>query len=477
MTSSISIQRWMMSALLCGAGAMGCCRADTIFLNDGREVNGTIVNEDPQTVVIKTTRGSTRSIRRSEIETIVREKLKVVEKEIPKTLVVTDPAPILPVRPGAPNTAGEVVGRKPPAPVTPVAPVGPQARVKNNVSSPDGVASTPAVSPQQVAPPGPPPSNPVVNAPPTSTRDLASSGENPMPGFPEYSKRMSVRKEALLRDALDTIKVAWKNPEDTTRAGALSDIQALGSEVIPYLWAGIQNDDAEVRAACMKLIGVMNGRTCTKRVIETFYMTMPEASIAATWNVPFVDEMIKTVSSITGQTFITVEARRLGVQDGLKKYIDWYKLNFKSMPRQIGEPELDPNDPMYDSKLTALRELKLSKREWSHAGSLPTDLVAGPSKDSPAKGPTPDIEREVDKKYGDTVPTVSDDKALKRSVDQPGAPEDDQALKRPVDRRVEQVPSAPQNSRRDPPSEVPSQSTELPKDPLLRPQDVRRQQQ
>ena len=43
MASSISIQRWMMSAQLCGAGAMGCCRADTIFLNDGREVNGTII--------------------------------------------------------------------------------------------------------------------------------------------------------------------------------------------------------------------------------------------------------------------------------------------------------------------------------------------------------------------------------------------------------------------------------------------------
>ncbi len=91
----------------------------------------------------------------------------------------------------------------------------------------------------------------------------------------------------------------------------------------------------------MTLIGQLNGRNCIKRVIETFYATMPEASAAAIWNVPFVQETMTTVSRITGQTFVTVEARRVGVQDGLKKYIAWYNANYKSLPRQIGEPEID----------------------------------------------------------------------------------------------------------------------------------------
>ena len=204
-------------------------------------------------------------------------------------------------------------------------------------------------------------------------------------------------------------------------------------------------------------------------------MTMPETSAAASWNVPFVDETMKTCISITGQTFITVKARRLGVQDGLKKYVDWYKTNCKTLPRQVGEPELDPNDKDYDSKLATLRELKLSKHEWSSAGSLPTDYISGPNTNGPTRPTEPiikDAERVDDKKFGDSVPTVSEDKALKRSTDQPGAPEDDEALKRPVDRRVNGNPNLPQNQRRDPPGEVPSQTTDLPKDPLLRPQDV-----
>lgn len=455
MISSNSFQRWMLSALMCGVGAMGLCRADTIFLTDGREVSGTIVNEDNQTVVIKTTRGTTRSIRRAEIETIVREKAKVVEKAIPKTVDATN-APVVPVKPGAPPTSGDIVGSKPIAPVTP----------SETSKTPDaGVSSKEA------------PSSPIVNAPPTSTRDLATSTENPMPGFPEGAKRMSSRKEALFRDAMETIKASSKNLEDASRGAAISDIQALGSEAVPYLWAGVQNDNAEVRTACMKLIGVMNGRTCTKRVIETFYMTMPESSAAAIWNVPFVEETIRTVTSITGQSFVTVEARRVGVQDGLKKYLEWYKDNFKTIPRQIGEPEIDPNDKDYESKLTKARELKLSKREWAHAGELPASQVAGPNKTAPEKPPTPvikDAEREADKKYAQTVPTVDDDKALKRPTDKPGIVEDDQAYKRGVDRRNEQSPSAPQ--RRDPPSDGPGQSSVPEKDPFQRPQDAVRQQ-
>ena len=483
-----SMQRWISSALLCGAAAAGCCRADTIFLTDGREINGTIVNEDQQTVVIKTTRGTNRSVRRAEIDTIVREKAKVAGKEVkdePKQPGVPTPAPppasvstapgAKPVVPGpnaspsAPNTAAppltNVAPTTPPprvpGPPTPITPITP--------ALPDAAASTP------------PPKAPPVGPTATAVRPPAPSGPLPISGFPENTKRMSPRKEALLADALETIKVGSKNLEDTTREPALADIRALGSDVVPYLWAGIQNDDAEIRTACMKLIGQMNGRTCTKRVLETFYMTMPESSAAAIWNVPFVDETMKTMITITGQTFITVEARRLGVQDGLKKYIDWYKANFRILPRQVGEPDLDPNDAGFDAKLAAVRELKLTKREWPRAGgNLPVDVISGPNKTAPEKnqpGVITDAERPVDKRFGDSIPTVPEGNALKRPSDRPGAPEDDEALKRPIDRRVNQVPSAPQNQRRDAPTEIPSQKPELPDDPLLRPQDRQRLKQ
>ncbi|MEI6231984.1 MAG: hypothetical protein WCT04_02965 [Planctomycetota bacterium] len=502
MNAPSSLVRWLSNVVLCGATVATVCHADTVYLLDGREVNGTIINEDQQTVVVKTSRGGNRSIRRTEIDTIVREKIKTIAKDEPKAPEATRPAgtanpviggpssaPLVVPTPGAtsknlPNIPATTPTTNVPAlPTSPVgnvpvkAPVVPGDPIRS--TAPEGPITQPGNAAQPRVPSGPQPiiPAPATTAPiaPTTTaqitaasRDTAASGALPVTNFPEFSKRMSKRKEALFADAMDTIKVAYKNPEDTTRAAALSDIRALGSDVVPYLWAGVQNDDAEVRVACMKLIGQLNGRNCTKRVIETLYMTMPQTSVAAFWNVPFVDEMKSTLTAITGQSFITVESRRLGVQDGLKKYIEWYKANFKSLPRQIGEPELDPTEKNFDAKLAELRELKLTKREWSAQGGMPVDNIAGPNKTSPPKPAATvgrDSEREADRKFGDAVPTVSDDNVLKRPNDKPGTVDNDQVLKRPGDR------DSNPNNRRDPPSET----TEPVKDPLVRPQDLRKQ--
>ncbi len=463
--------RWLSGSVL--VGAMLGCRADTIFLTDGREINGTITSEDQQTIVIKTTRGVSRSIRRAEIDTVVRDKAKAVVKDEPKSVV------------GPPPPIGGPAGTKPVAPQTGVVPAAapltgatvklppiPNTAASVNPATPDA-ASDNATSPKIVA----------VPSALTNPKPGTATGPIPIGGFPENSKRMTARKEALFADAMDAIKAGARNLEDASREAAISDIRALGSDAIPYLWAGVQSENVDVRTVSMKLIGQLSGRTCIKRVLETFYMTMPEASAAAIWNVPFVDETIKTMTSITGQSFVNVEARRVGVQDGLKKYIEWYKTNFKALPKQIGEPELDANDPGFDTKLATLRELKLVKREWPRVETvLPADLVAGPNKTAPEKPAEPianDVERKGDKKFGNSIPTVADEgSALKRPNDKPTtAATDENPLQRAVDRRSNENPSSVQNQRRDPRDEVPSQKPGLDADPLQRPVDARKQQQ
>ena len=231
----------------------------------------------------------------------------------------------------------------------------------------------------------------------------------------------------------------------------------------------------------MRLIGQMNGRTCVKRVIETFYMSMPEASPAAQSNVPLITETIKTVATITGQSYITVDPRRQPVQDGLKKYIDWYNLNFKNLPRQIGEPELDGNDPDYERKMTEARKLQLTKKEWPRPAFVPTDIIAGPNKTAPAKPddevPADASNRPADKNFGKQLPTVDDANALKRPQDVPGVLDDNDALKRPNDKRNDAVPNATQNASRDPVAPIPDTGKDGKAiDPFKRPQDALKDQ-
>lgn len=446
--------KFFATMLLCACVAP-VCRADTVYLVDGTEINGTIVQQDSSTVVVKLANGTTRSIRRGQVDTIVKDAPKPAAREFPKS------EPITPV------------GISPPAKLTPSsAPVTPTTgtTVEPKLTTPpitdkDKVPATdkPAVTPTE-------------ETAKTETKP-GDLGPNPMPNFPENSKRMSKRKESLLRDALDAVK----GNDEAAREAATSDMQGLGAEVVPYMWAGVQDESAPVRIASMKVIGNLGARNCTKRVIETLYMTMPEASQAATWNVPFVRVMKTTLASLTGQAFITGEPKSPSVQDGLKKYIEWYNANADRLPRQVGEPELDAADPDYAKKLAEMRKLKLTKREWPRSGDMPVDLVSGPNNTVPPKEAQvlkDSAEREADKKFAETIPKVGRDEANKNSA-QPVLNKEN-AFKRDIDIKNEKAGGAA-NAARDPvPQGVKDPvKGEAPKaaDALKRPQDIQREQE
>ncbi|MCY3022057.1 MAG: hypothetical protein NTW87_23845, partial [Planctomycetota bacterium] len=53
--------------------AVAVCRADTVYLTDGSEINGTVIEEDGKTVVVKRPNGSVQSLRRADVDVIVYE--------------------------------------------------------------------------------------------------------------------------------------------------------------------------------------------------------------------------------------------------------------------------------------------------------------------------------------------------------------------------------------------------------------------
>lgn len=490
------MKRLLALSLLCTALTL---RADTVFLVDGSEINGTITHQDGNTVVVQLPNGTSRSVRRSTIDTIVKEAPKLALKEQPKVAPrVITPTPSAPVsaQTNSNSTSDKspiaATGQAAPPPTTLSAPVGLGQPLKTGVAAPRSsgdiakgapadAGTLPAESVKVITPTPDVPSNIVVSEKTTDNASNPASqnadGAIPIDGFPDHTKRMSKRKESLFRDALEAVK----GTDDAVRDAAILDIQSLGADAVPYCWAGVQNESGYVRIACMKIIGSLNGRNCTKRVIETFYATMPEASQAATWNVPFVRAIKSSIATITGQSYISVEPKSPGVQDGLKKYIEWYNANYERLPRQIGEPDIDPTDPDFSKKLADARRLKLVKREWPRSGGLPVDLVSGPNNTTLGREPLvlPDsAEREVDKQYGASIPKVGRDEANKN--DPQPVKDKLNVFKRGEDLRNEQA-GRDQVTGRDPPISGKKDPVkgEAPKaaDALKRPQDLLREQQ
>jgi len=357
------------------------CHADTVFLKNGTEVEGTVVEENNNTVVVKLRHGANRSFRRVDVETIVYEN-----------------------KPLTPKVAAPV--EKPEVKVEPVKPADKAAADAKKEEKKDDKAKADD---------------------PNAKKDDKAKADDPkakkeeddwspppgLAGFPEKAKRMDKAKEETFINALEKLGA----DDETARTAAQGDIAALGPDALPYVVAGINHTSVFARSACMTLVAQFNGRAAVKQVIEVFFAAMPESDAAATWQVPFIRAIKATLPAISGQSFITGEADKLSVQDGLKKYIDWYQANYDRLPPQLGEQKLDATDPEYDKKLKEARALKLAKRSWPRP-PMPSDLAVGPNKQNvrPAQ-PEGSGERPADKAYGETVQKVKSADALKRDID------------------------------------------------------------
>jgi hypothetical protein len=371
------------AGLLLGIGLYGgslSAESVTVFLKNGVDVEGTIVEENSNVIVIKTASGKSRSFnKKSEVDYVVKKEVEAAIEDPKVADSKTDVKPDVKTDTKAGDTpADPAVAAKDPA----------KTDAKADEKNPDGT----------------PKKKPAVTVP-----GLAS--------FPANGKRMSEDKEKTFMAALNGLA----SGDDEARKAAKAQISALGVDALPYLVGGIQHNNVETRSDCMSLIpsvGAEKARSAIKAVIEVFYRAMPEPGTPiASWQVPFIRAIKSTLPLLTGQTFITVDEDRPGVQDGLAKYIEWYDANSVALPEQYGEEETDPTDPEYAKKLTAARKLKKLKTAWIAPKST-VDLTRGTNKNNDR----PDVpagagERPEDKAFRDRIPTVKRNDAFKRDVD------------------------------------------------------------
>lgn len=384
-------------------GWMPVCLADTVFLKNGDEIQGTIVEEADNAIVIKDSSGALRSIGRNRIDVIVYDR-----KPAPQALVAKPPEPPPEAKTEVP--AGEPK-EAPPESKTDGVP-GAESKTGETPASESKTGDTQtAESKTGEAKTG--------EAKTGETKEEGKEGgktagdgkkkeeKPPKKNRPDYTEDEK-KHIAELMDKMDT--------DDPNQRGlAKAELAKMGPRVVAAVVDGLQHKRVEARAACATLLSELNARNSVKQQIEVFFSALPDKGEAATYQVVFIRALKVSLAATTGQQFINVEPDKPMIQDGLKKYIDWYNANFDRLPPQIDEEEIEPTDPEYMDKLKKQRALKLEKKQWPRP-ALSVEKALGKENPPPTRPqdleyekafPKTDREkaggyiREDDKKFGE----------------------------------------------------------------------------
>ena len=353
---------------------------ETVFLKDGEEVVGQIVARTPNAIVVKEWRtGVLRTIKRVDIDLILAEPAAPPAR-------ATAPTPELPKAeaPKAAKTAkpktGETTppktsqGKQPKAGETKAAGAGEEGKAEPGKETAAGEEG---------------------KAEPGKEAGKPAEGENAEAKKPEVSPEL----KKIFADAM----VQLDSEDPTERAAGKQAIEDAGTNIIPALVEGLNHKRTEARAAVADLLGTMSARNAVKQLIESFYAALPDSGRPAAYQTVFIRALGNALSSLTGQTFITTEAKNELVQGACQQYIDWYNSNYDRLPKQVGEPEIKPTDPDYVAKLKEARKLKLEKREWPRP-PMPADIIQGQEKvEMPEGAPTT---RKDDIEFGKSVQRV-----------------------------------------------------------------------
>lgn len=376
-----------------GLGAMfglltPLCFADTVFLKNGTELEGEIVEETPTTVVFKERlSGAVRSIKRENVDLVVRDRPK------------TDDSSLFTFGTGMRNRRTEEAKKS-----AETADVPPAEGEKSAEEPAEGAKTEAGETPEGKKTEG--------------DAGTEEAGEKPAEGDPKAGETAEKKPAepaekvdpfAVPKDKKDAFDKAVKglgSEQPSEREASKAKLKALGKDVIPGLAKLLQHSDAETRRTACDILNDLNAKNAIKQLVETLYAVMPGAGQAASYQRQYVRSLKTALQTTTGQAFISVEPSSPLVQDGLKKYVEWYNANFDRLPPQIGEPEIEPTDPKYYEKLKEARALKLEKREWPRP-PMSADIVTGEK--PPAKPET--YTRPEDKKYEEQFPVVKRDSA------------------------------------------------------------------
>ncbi|MBI3832337.1 MAG: HEAT repeat domain-containing protein [Planctomycetes bacterium] len=374
------------------------CLADTVFLKNGDEINGKIVEEGDNAIVIKEEpSGRLVSVSRARIDVIVYDK-----KPGPETLVAKAPeaAPAAPTETSKPSTDPKKEGEKKTS-----EPEKKTSEPKEGAKTPDSEKKTGDKKEGEKTGEG----DKKEGESKTGAESDKKEGDK-KEGDKKEGEKKEVKKNRPdytpeEKKKFEELMQALDNDDPNARAAAQTELGSLGTKAIAAIVDGLQHKRVEARAACATLLGQMNARNAVKQLLEVFYAAMPDKGEAATYQIPFIRALKVAMSATTGQSFINVEPDKPLVQEGLKKYIAWYNENFDRLPPQIDEELIEPTDPDYMKKLKEQRALKLEKKEWPKP-PLSVERAVGAR-----KTPEAPVQRGADLDYEKGLPKTDRERA------------------------------------------------------------------
>lgn len=327
-------------------------QAATIELKDGRVFDGDIIDtseysyfmladglryEFPRSKVVwfssthANIQASLRNLAESSNETLVPCEPTVTNRPA----ATTKPAPAAPANPPVDYENPPENSTNPPANVNP-----PESNTTppNNTNPPQSSANPPAVVTE-------PPALPV-SAGDDAALFVAPQPELSLP-LPDDERVAKYLREAV-QDLSDEVDPGLK----PAAIEALRDAGAHGLAIL--VESGLYNIDPSIRTQSVQMLGTLGQQNVLRYLIEAFQAS---ASAHITFDqMNYITELTDWVSVLTNEDFY-IRARCAGpiVAEDMT---EWWSRNWMNVPRQLGEPQLDPEAPDYMAQLKELRRLQ-----------------------------------------------------------------------------------------------------------------------
>ena len=363
-------------ALGIAAACSGAQAMDTIYLKNGDEFGGTIVERAGGTITIKLESGGMRSVPERDVDVVVRaaEPVKPETKpeakpehrpesaEMPKESTKPTGEGNNPENGELKTVEGNKEGSKP-APHT--GPTEGKVVEGGGTEGPAPVVAEGAKEGTEATKPQEPKKGIEPTDSKEEAKDKTDKGDKGKDDKDDPKKTLTERfvpKEfqEFCKDAFKRLDVE----DPTERAAVKGEFVAKGPKIIPALVEGLNHRRSEARQACAEALGELRAQNATKWMIEAIFSAVPAKGRPLPWQVPFLRGLKDGLTAITGQAFITVEPSSAQIQDGIQKYIEWYNANFQFLPPQVGEAAIEPTDPDYVEKLKKARALVLAKKDY-----------------------------------------------------------------------------------------------------------------
>jgi len=144
------------------------------------------------------------------------------------------------------------------------------------------------------------------------------------------------------------------------RPPAIEALREAGAHGLAILVEdGLYNIDPSVRAQSVELLGTLGQKNVLRHLIEAF-QTAASAHIPSD-QTNYIYELTDWISTLTDDDFYIRE--RGGAPAVAENMTAWWNRNWMNMPRQLGEPQLDPEAPDYMAQLKELRRLHSSQKD------------------------------------------------------------------------------------------------------------------